>query len=539
MGHHVAKEGAQVGKLVVILARHLVDEAALAVDHLVVADGQHEILAEGVEETEGDFVVVVGTVDGVAGHIAEHIVHPAHVPLEVEAQAAVGRRFGDVGPGGGLLGDHILFGVAGQDGGVQLLEEGDGLEVLLAAVDVLLPLAVAAVVVQVQHGRHRVHPQAVDVVLLQPVQSAGDQEALHFVHAEVEDHGAPFLVLAAAGVGVLIAGLAVEHIQAELVLGEVRGHPVHDDADAGVVHLVHKGHQVLGGAVAAGGGKVARHLVAPAAVEGVFHDGQQLDVGVAHLGDVGDQQVGQLGVVVGHIGAVLLLFHLPAAGVHLVDVHGAVDEILGLLRLLPGGVGPVKAGQVVDLAAVGRPGLGVEGVGVGLKDQVPGPGGDAVLVDVEFLHARDEQFPDGSAVDLLHGVAARLPAVEIAHHAYSGGVGGPQAEHDALFPALFGQVGTKEALGLKVVALFVQVDRQVVRVGFDLLGRLFCRRLLCCLLHLFGGLFQFIGLFHILCSSSLAQTDASPHILRDKCGTQTARPNTAPRPRLSLHYYIK
>ena len=95
-------------------------------------------------------------------------------------------------------------------------------------------------------------------------------------------------------------------------------------------------------------------------------------------------------------------------------------------------------------------------------------------------------------------------------------MGGPQAEHDALFPALFGQVGTKEALGLKVVALFVQVDRQVVRVGFDLLGRLFCRRLQCCLLHLIGGLFQFIGLFHILCSSSLAQTDASPHILRDK-----------------------
>ena len=354
------------------------------------------------------------------------------------------------------------------------------------------------------------------MVLLQPVQGAGDQEALHFVHAEVEDHGAPFLVLAAAGVGVLIAGLTVKHVQAELVLGEVRRDPVHDDPDAGAVHLVHKGHQVLGGAVAAGGGKVARHLIAPAAVEGVFHDGQQLHVGVAHLGEVRDQQVGQLGVIVGHIGAVLFLLHLPAAGVHLVDVHGAVDEVFGFLGLLPGGVGPAEAGQIVHLAAVGRPGLGMEGVGIGLVHQVPGPGDDGVLVDVVLLHARDEQLPDGSAVDLFHGVAARFPAVEVAHHADSGGVGGPQAEHDALFPALFFQVGTKEALGLKVVALFVQVHRQVVGVGLAFRGRFFCGRLLCCLIHLFGGLFQFIGLFHILCSSSLAQTDASPHILRDK-----------------------
>ena len=83
--HHVAEEGAQIGKLVVILAGHLVQQAALAVHYLIVADGQDEVLAEGVEEAESHLVVVAGAEQRVGLHVAEHIVHPAHVPLEVEA----------------------------------------------------------------------------------------------------------------------------------------------------------------------------------------------------------------------------------------------------------------------------------------------------------------------------------------------------------------------------------------------------------------------------------------------------------------------
>ena len=75
-------------------------------------------------------------------------------------------------------------------------------------------------------------------------------------------------------------------------------------------------------------------------------------MGITHLGDVGDQLVGQLCVVVG----LVALLHLPAADVHLVDVHGAVDHIGLLLGGLPALVMPGIAVQVVDLAAVGRAG---------------------------------------------------------------------------------------------------------------------------------------------------------------------------------------
>ena len=456
---HVAIEGAQVGELLFVVAGHLVDQAALAVHDLVVADGQHKVFAESVEEAERDLAVVARAEERVGLHVAEHVVHPAHVPLEVEAETAVGRRFCHQRPGSGFLRDHHLVRVTAEHRRVALLQEGDGLQVFLAAVDVLLPFAVAAVVVEVKHAGHSVDAQAVDVVLLNPEQRAGDQEALHLRHAVVEHHRAPLFMLAAAGVGVLIAGRAVKHVQAVAVLGEVGGHPVQNDADAGLVELVHKSHKVMRRAVAAGGGKVTGDLVAPAAVKRILGDGQKLHMGIAHLLDVRDQLVGQLGVVVGHA----LLLHLPAACVQLVDEHRAVEDVALFLRFVPRGVAPGVAADVVDLAAVGRAGLGVEGVRVRLVDLLARRRCDTEFIDVVGFHAGDEQLPH-SVRDLVHHVGVRGPAVKVPHHRHGLRVRRPDAEHHARLAVLRAQMRAEIAVRLHVVALFEQVDRQIGRV---------------------------------------------------------------------------
>ena len=171
----------------------------------------------------------------------ERVVHPAHVPLEAEAQPAAVGRPGDAGPGGRLLGHHHHARVVLVDGRVQLLQERDRLQVLPAAVLVRRPLAVLAGVVQVEHRGDRVDPQPVDVELLAPVERVGDEEVAHLGPAEVEDVRAPVGVLAAPRVGVLVQRRAVEAGQRPLVAREVRRHPVQDHADAGLVQACRRG----------------------------------------------------------------------------------------------------------------------------------------------------------------------------------------------------------------------------------------------------------------------------------------------------------
>ena len=127
-----------------------------------------------------------------------------------------------------------------------LLQELDGFQVLPAAVDVRRPAAYRARVVQVEHRCNGVHPQAVDVVLLEPVQRVGDQEVAYLGPAEVEHVSAPVELLASARVGMLVERGAVETPERPRVLGEVGGHPVDDDADAGLVQRVDQGAQLIG-----------------------------------------------------------------------------------------------------------------------------------------------------------------------------------------------------------------------------------------------------------------------------------------------------
>ena len=115
------------------------------------------------------------------------------------------------------------------------LSEADGLQVLAPAELVGQPVARLAAVVEIEHRGHGVDPQAVDVVLVEPEQGVGDEEVADLVAAVVEDQRAPVAMLAAAGIGMLVQGRAVELPQAVAVAGEVGGHPVEDHADVVLV----------------------------------------------------------------------------------------------------------------------------------------------------------------------------------------------------------------------------------------------------------------------------------------------------------------
>ena len=85
----IAVEEAQVGEFAPGVAGHFVEEALFEVHDFIVGEGEHEFFAEGVHKGEGECAVVVAAIDGVHSEVFEAVVHPAHVPFEIEAQAAI------------------------------------------------------------------------------------------------------------------------------------------------------------------------------------------------------------------------------------------------------------------------------------------------------------------------------------------------------------------------------------------------------------------------------------------------------------------
>ena len=80
------------------------------------------------------------------------------------------------------------------------------------------------------------------------------------------------------------------------IFREVSRHPIHDDSDAVCMALIHKVHEILWGSEAGCAGVVTDDLVAPGAVEGMFGDGEDFDVGEAEVFDVGDELGGEFAV---------------------------------------------------------------------------------------------------------------------------------------------------------------------------------------------------------------------------------------------------
>ena len=327
----------------------------------------------------------------------------------------------------------------------------------MTSVGIRAPFAVLPVVVQVQHGSHGVHAQTVDVVFLYPVVGVGNEEALDFGLAPVEDVGAPVLVLALERVGVLIAAGAVEFVQTCGVLWEVGRHPVHDDAYSGGMALIHELHEVVGGAEPGGGREVAYLLISPASIVRIFADGHELDVGVAHFPDVGDKLLCEL-LIAEEVLAVLF----PGAGVDLVDISGAVVDILCVEFIEVLLVGPLESFQVVELGRGVRAEFHVVPVGVRLEFYQPVLAFHAVFIVVVLLYPGDEELPDTAVAYLVHGVAASVPVVEIPDDADAPGVRRPHSEHGAGLPVLHISVRAEEFIRMGIFALVEQVQRNTV-----------------------------------------------------------------------------
>ena len=242
-------------------------------------------------------------------------------------------------------------------------------------------------------------------------------------------------------VGKLIAAGPVKLKQPVFVLREVRRHPVEDDADPGLMAGVDKLHELLRRPVAVGRGEIAGDLIAPRGVVGIFHDGQQLDMRIAHILDIGNQLRRKLLII--EIAAVFMPF--PRACVDLVDIDRTSDRRLLCRTCTVERVVPRKAIRRVDHAGGVRQRAAAVPVRVGLVDCAAVRAGHAVFICLPGLCVDRDGLPYALR-DLPHGKILCVPEIEVADDAHRLRVRRPDAEHIAL--AVFTRVAAEIFIGV-------------------------------------------------------------------------------------------
>src|SRR5437867_5471053 len=277
-----------------------------------------------VQHREREVVLVKAAEDGIAPEIIQRVMHPAHVPFERKAETAEIRRARDKRPGSGFFGyrDHAwTFRVHEM---VEVFQEIDGFEVLVAAVLVREPFAGLARVIEVKHRGDGIHAQSVDVKAVAPEERVSREEITNFVAAKIENERTPICVGSFAGVFVLVEGGAVEARESPIIPWEMGGHPVYKDADACFVERIDEKLKLIRGAVAATRRIKTSDLITPGRIIRVLGDGEKLDVGESHFADVVDERTGHLAIAE-RLGVGLFA---PRADVHFVDAERRAERIV-------------------------------------------------------------------------------------------------------------------------------------------------------------------------------------------------------------------
>ena len=287
MGVHIHIKCPGLREFHIIVSEHFLEDRCLAVDYFVVGKRQQVVRIIVIRHGEGELVIAASPEQRIDAEIVERVVHPSHIPLIIEAQPAVFRVFRDSRKAGGILG--------GKDGG--------GVEFFQSAVHVFEKFHCIRVdaplwrSLPVDGAADGVHPQPVYVELCQPVVGGRLKEAPYF-SAGVHEVAASPLALSYCGMRVLVQGCAVIICQCVVIHCEVYRHEVKDDADAVLVAGVNECFELVGCPISGGRAEKAGALISPGLVARIFCERHDLQIIIAVLLHVGDQDVCHLFVVI-------------------------------------------------------------------------------------------------------------------------------------------------------------------------------------------------------------------------------------------------
>src|SRR6476646_3145348 len=102
------------------------------------------------------------------------------------------------------------------------------------------PLSLLPRVVQIEHRRHGVDAQAVDMKTVAPEERVRGEKIPHFMPAIVEDKGTPILVGALTGIFMFVERGSIESRQRPIVAWKMGRNPINKDANASIMERVHE-----------------------------------------------------------------------------------------------------------------------------------------------------------------------------------------------------------------------------------------------------------------------------------------------------------
>ena len=266
--HMIHGKCSHPGELAPHVARHPANQRLLPMYHLIVGQRQNIILTVCICHGKSHLVVIIFPIDEICAHVVQSIIHPSHVPFEVESQTSHFRRTGyqrkctaffcDSKSAREITSNHLI----------ELTDEAYCIKICIASILVIYEISLVSLAeIQIQHTGNTVHTKSVSVILFHPERSIGHQEASHFTSAEIKLVCAPFRMYL-----LLVKHAAVKRCQTVCIGTEVTRYPVENHTNACLMASVDKPHQSSRLSVSGCCSEITRNLIPPGCIERMLHN---------------------------------------------------------------------------------------------------------------------------------------------------------------------------------------------------------------------------------------------------------------------------
>ena len=295
-----------------------------------------------------------------------------------------------------------------------MMEELNSFQVLIAAKFIRQPLSVLFTVIQIQHGCYCIYTDTVYMELSQPEQSIGYQEVLHFIFAIIKYLRSPFRMFSQTRVGMFKYALSVKFCQSVCIGCKMCRYPVQNDSNACLMQFINQIHKILRRSVTGRRRIVSGHLIPPGAIIRMLCDSHKLYMGVFHLFQIFNDPVGKLPIIIESFRSTVIRMLHERTDMTLIDRHGLLVHIFFIPGFHPLGILPIESRDISNDGRCARSVLRIVSKGIGFVQSSAISRIDQELIHCSFFHAGNEQPPDTTFSQLLHGMRLLVPFIECA-----------------------------------------------------------------------------------------------------------------------------